>query len=417
MKIWLITIGEPIPDDSENIRLYRTGILSKVLASRGHQVIWWNNDFNHTLKKHRNIIEPIKVNDNLTIRLIPSSGYVKNISFNRFYDHRQLKNNFNEFIEQEEKPDIILSSFPTMDLCQAAILYGKKHNVPVLIDIRDLWPDTFVDILPVSLKFIGRFIFNFLYKKSAWICKNATGIVAISPPILEWGLRKANRLQSKQDMVVYFGYEKKIVSKEDKKTMAQTLQLTENAISFCYIGNVSNMWDFQTIKDALDILQTKQPKFLFRFIVVGIGVALDDFKKIAGDSPNFKFTGYVNAIQIAAIMDNCDIGIVPYIDVPNFQMTISNKVIEYLSGGLAILTSVNGFLSTFLEEASVGLSYQNGNPESLANLLFFLSEHPEKLKHMRIKAFELYENRFQAEKVYNEYSNYLENFSSLPNFN
>ena len=49
---------------------------------------------------------------------------------------------------KEILPDLILSSIPTSELSLEATKLGKKNNIPVILDIRDLWPDVFLDVLP-----------------------------------------------------------------------------------------------------------------------------------------------------------------------------------------------------------------------------------------------------------------------------
>ena len=39
MHIWLVTIGEPLPEDGTNERLHRTSILAKILIKRGYEVV------------------------------------------------------------------------------------------------------------------------------------------------------------------------------------------------------------------------------------------------------------------------------------------------------------------------------------------------------------------------------------------
>jgi glycosyltransferase involved in cell wall biosynthesis len=413
MKIWLVTIGEPIPSDGENVRLLRTGIFAEFLANNGHQVVWWNNKFNHSKKVMRKLDNVTEHKENLKIHLLDSSGYKKNISAKRFYDHIQLNKHFQKWILNEAKPDIIVASFPTIDLCISAIEYGKQNNIPVVIDIRDLWPDTFLDVLPKfkPLKQLGKFGLSYLYNKASWACKNSTGIVAITPPFLNWGLENAKRKQSENDKVFYFGYNQQTIAKStDTNSRFKFLNKSSNTptISFCYIGNISNMIDFQTIKQAMDILHKEAQDIKFQFIVVGSGVALNDFKEMAKNNTDIHFTGYLNAIEIAHVMSHCQLGIVPYIDIPNFQMTISNKVIEYFSGQLAILASVTGFLGTFLKDNQCGLTYENGKPETLAKLLLNLAHNFDELSTMREKSLTLYQNNFQASVVYKNYMNHLE---------
>jgi len=51
MRIWLVTIGEPLPIDGSNERLYRMGIIANLLVKKGHKIIWWSSTFNHVRKK------------------------------------------------------------------------------------------------------------------------------------------------------------------------------------------------------------------------------------------------------------------------------------------------------------------------------------------------------------------------------
>ena len=51
MKIWLLQSSEPMPVLNPNMRLLRTGMMAEKLTERGHEVIWFNNSFDHFTKK------------------------------------------------------------------------------------------------------------------------------------------------------------------------------------------------------------------------------------------------------------------------------------------------------------------------------------------------------------------------------
>jgi hypothetical protein len=53
MRVWLITVGEPLPLDGPGERMLRTGILAAFLAARGHEVVWWSSSFDHVRKRQR----------------------------------------------------------------------------------------------------------------------------------------------------------------------------------------------------------------------------------------------------------------------------------------------------------------------------------------------------------------------------
>ncbi|PTJ94038.1 hypothetical protein [Staphylococcus simulans] len=53
MKIWIISDGEPLPTDNENVRLRRMGNLANILSERGNEVVWFSSNFEHYNKQFR----------------------------------------------------------------------------------------------------------------------------------------------------------------------------------------------------------------------------------------------------------------------------------------------------------------------------------------------------------------------------
>ena len=122
MRIWLITVGEPIPSDGKGDRLLRTGILAELLSSQGHQVPWWTSTFDHARKRHRaNKDTTVAVTDRYDIRMIHATDYRRNIGVRRWWNHRQTARRFGRLAVAEPRPDVILCSLPTVELCQAAV--------------------------------------------------------------------------------------------------------------------------------------------------------------------------------------------------------------------------------------------------------------------------------------------------------
>ena len=97
--------------------------LANKLVERGHSVILWTSAFNHRDKRHRyKEYAEVNISENLQIRLVPSSGYNRNISIARFYDHCVLA----LFIRQilgtcENSPDVAFVGYPPIE---AAFVMG-----------------------------------------------------------------------------------------------------------------------------------------------------------------------------------------------------------------------------------------------------------------------------------------------------
>ena len=194
MRIWLINIGEPLQISDTEDRLHRTGMLAKLLVQKGHKVVWWASTFDHVRKIQRfNSDTTINKSNNFKIKLLHSIGYKKNISIFRFINHYLIGCNFFKCAQKKPKPDIILCSLPALKLSLSAVKYGEKMNIPVVLDMRDMWPEVFLDFIPSWAKGIVHILLLPMYIMLSKACIGATHITGITPGFVNWGVKCANR--------------------------------------------------------------------------------------------------------------------------------------------------------------------------------------------------------------------------------
>ena len=79
-----------------------------------------------------------------------------------------------------------------------------------------------------------------------------------------------------------------------------------------------------------------------------------------------------------------------------------------MAGGLPILTSASGDLRTIIQEEGIGQYFDPGDSETLADLLSELLLSPSVLNEMSERVRRIYPERFDAEIIYGNYSDYLE---------
>ena len=165
MEIWIVTVGEPLPNrsmlsktsvlpkTSVGGRLFRSGVLAEKLASRGHQVTWWTSNFDHFTKQfHQASNNRDELLNAYRLILIPGPAYQSNIGIRRLINHLIVALRFGARIKRMKRPDLILCSYPTIELSWISTRFAEKEQIPCVIDIRDLWPDIFVQIAPKSLQ-------------------------------------------------------------------------------------------------------------------------------------------------------------------------------------------------------------------------------------------------------------------------
>jgi glycosyltransferase involved in cell wall biosynthesis len=403
MRIWLITIGEPLPIDHGNERLHRAGILAEMLATAGHDVVWWTSTFNHSTKEFRaSESATIEVAPNYRIRMLHGGGYRRNVSLARLRDHRRIAREFAATAQREAPPDVIVTSLPALELSEAAATYGRTVGVPVIVDVRDLWPDVFADVFPRALQPFTPIALAPLRRIARAACRDAYAIWGHAPAFVEWGLRHAGRQAREFDLSFPFGYVTTQPGAAEIDVAMATwagLGVTPDfdGITACFIGAVGHQTDVVGIVQAARELRTTPG---VRFVICGSGDRLASVRADAAGLSNVVFAGWRRRVEIWTLLQLADIGIAPYANRADFRATIPNKVPEYLSGGLPVAVNLSsGVVYDLLGEHECGFSYHE-DPRELAAWLVRLRDDRQRLATMSRNARALFEQQFRADTVY-----------------
>lgn len=416
MKVWLVNIGEPLPvkRDSEE-RLFRTGYLSKLLAYQGHSVVWWTSTFNHFLLKHYFTQDTqITINKNLVIRAFHGLGYINNVSLRRLLDYYNVAFKIWQAMRKETVlPDIIVISFPPIESCSMVVNFAKKRNIPVVIDLRDMWPDTFLDMVPKNVKFLVKILLAPKFYETRKAFTKADALFGVTEGFLQWGLRYSQRKRNEWDGIFHFGYPYSPLphyKRMEAEKFWDQLGVKPNSQRkyICFLGSINRTLNLEAIFKAADMLKFQLPELIF--VICGSGDKLEYYRLISQGLPNIIMPGWVDQPKIQILMERCIAGLDPLPDRFDFHVHINNKAIEYLAGGLPIITCPKkSTLADLVLQNNCGLTYDHNDAEGLADLLINYIQNPQLQKTMSTNAKRLFEERFQAEKVYGSYISQLEN--------
>lgn len=410
MNIWIVSDGEPLPTDDGNVRLRRMGLLAEVLYQSGYEVHWFSSAFHHYKKKHRSKNDKdIKVKDNYIIHLLSTKGYRKNVSMSRIFHHKKLSRKFSLNTKELQRPDIIIATMAPLEVSKAVIQYGENNNVPVIIDIRDLWPEIFNEVVPKW----GRI----LIKPYIWFCKSqlrsilrkSTAIIGVTPQFLDYGLNVAKLNKREFDQVFYTSYKPRNISLYlndfNKHWLKFGLKSTDFIVVF--LGNFGRQFVLEPIIEAADKL--KEYKNI-KFVLCGVGESFDKINKISSNLENVVLPGWIEEEQILSLLSASSIGIAPYRNSVNFTNNTPNKFGEYLSASLPIILGVEGIMAELVFEYKCGDVYKDS--DELTHIIERLFSDRELLINMSENANKLYEERFNADKVYVELSKHLQKILS-----
>ncbi|TMP31443.1 hypothetical protein CWB99_04100 [Pseudoalteromonas rubra] len=399
MNIWIVVISEPIWTDSSDERLHRCGLLAEVCRARGHDVNFFTSSFAHHKKENRVTSSTSKALQNgIDLHLLFSGSYGSNLSLGRIKHHFECGREFKKYSQSMKRPDVIFCAYPDIFLANEVLKYGLKNDIPVVVDIRDLWPDIF---LHQNVGFVKRLALapfvsslNILARN---IYKNATALTSITPSILNWAQRKGQRKIVKHDAFFSLAYpmkEKEVNTAFWEEVLGE--RITSKVV--CFFGNLGQQFEFD------DVFELSKQGDEYTFVICGSGDRLDEYqKRYASDS--VIFPGWVDHDQILGLMHLSIAALAPYKNSFDFQMSIPNKIVEYIYGGVPIVTHLDGDVKQLIEKESLGFHYRQGHIAELANALAACTEDIEGVK---LRAKKVYNTLFDFDKTYSELAVKLE---------
>jgi glycosyltransferase involved in cell wall biosynthesis len=384
--------------------------LADSAIAAGHKVKIWTGDFYHQEKKHRHGKSVRQdITDKLSIQFVKSSGYKKNISIGRFWDHLVLAYELRKLLRKEDSPDVAVVGFPPIEPAWVMTRWLNARNAPVICDVQDQWPDYFLTEVPTKLHSVAKLILIPFYFLGKFCFKNATGIVSITPEFLSWSLNRAGRSNSKSDKVVP-QVSRNTESDYSELSKAEKFWL-ENYVSqnfkfrVCFVGSLSPAFDFSFLRDVLQFPN-------WQFIICGTGSELKGLEESYKGFPQIVFPGWINTAQAEILASLSTVSIAPYRSERSFEMSIPNKIYDYLRFGLPVLSSLGGVTQQLLQINSAGFTYNSR--EEFANLLYDFetwdkSEFSEFSKRNKLLA----STQFSYESVYGEYISHLESLAEF----
>ncbi|MBL8048638.1 MAG: glycosyltransferase [Chthonomonas sp.] len=410
MRVGLVTIGEPLPTEGENVRLYRTGMLAQELDRAGHEVVWWTSGFDHFKRRFFDGPPVESVWERTQIRKLKSRGYSRNISWRRYRDHLDLAKSLTEDLPQAPRPDVFLCSIPVAEHAEQVLKFAQPHQIPVVLDARDMWPDLFLEYVGVPWLPLAKLALNRAFRSTENAFKRATGLMAHTDHFLEWALEYAGRPMQFHDRVFPFGYHE--VPPADEELARARANWDQQGI---LAGPTRVLYSGQLIDQVnmLPVWAAARANPQVEFLICGDGQSRRKFEQQALGIPNVRFTGWIGLPDLRVLMERSHAGLMPYVPRYSFMCSVPNKANEYMANRLPLIWSMPaGELTDLIAERNIGVTYSAKEPNALAAYIGDLHAAPDAWRQRGENGFALFRERFRAEDIYPAIVRYLEELAS-----
>ena len=410
MRVWISDSGEPLPFQPGE-RLLRYGELSRYLAANGHQVTWWATDFAHRAKTYIGKAGTSIDWNGVDIRLVHGSGYRRNVGIGRLVHIAVHARNLQKAIVALEPPDIIVSGMPTTEASEVLVNYGQKHDVPVVVDIRDEWPEDYVRWLPRPLRPLGRLVLRPKFNQLERVCSGASAIFGVTEQQLNYGLSHGHRTKASSDAVIYTGARAPLLDGQRASKLADEWRargVDAGKFVCVYAGTMSPSRPLGPVIDAAIRLSAQIPIML---VIAGNGDAERDCRRRADGHPAIHFVGWVGQEPMNVLLELADVLVAPY--DPRFSFSMPTKMFDYMAAGKPIVSSCPGEARALIEAFGIGLNYTFDDSASVQQALAELYANPARRRAMGLAARRLFDDQFSLDSIVQIYTKRLQTIVAL----
>lgn len=373
MRIWIVNHYASPPTTAGGTRHYN---FARELRKRGHDVLIIAANYNHLSKSFMSPVNPGKQIDDshdVPFLWLPVPAYKGN-SMARFWNMLVFAwmLRLNKLLNSSPPPDVIIGSSPHLFAALGAELLARHLRKPFILEIRDLWPESLLDLGRFTqnnpLIRIMRWVEHYLYKR-------AEKIISLLPSANDYLMRLG---VNEQDIVWIPNY-------IDVYSVPHFDFIPNKKFTLMYAGAHGVANDLDTIILAAKILENRNLADAIRICLIGNGPEKDRLKALA-ESKNIKMIEFLDAVpknDIYSILNQADGYIMLLKDTPVFRWGISpNKLFDYLVMERPVIFGVNTPFNP-IKLCNAGISIKPSDPDDLANAIYRLSLIPkDELKNM-----------------------------------
>ncbi len=260
-------------------------------------------------------------------------------------------------------PDIIIGSSVHLFAVYAAYRLSKRYKTPFIMEVRDIWPQTLIDIgmpkwhpLVIAMSLLERF----LYKK-------ADKIITSMP----YANRHIERFTHAEKKVVW------ISNGVDLKHIDYTEKEPGKTLTICYTGAIGVANNLYPLIEVAEHLRSKKEIF---FRIVGEGAQKARLQQLVLQKrlQNVSIEDAVPKQDVYKILQSSDVLFLCLQDSPLYKYGISlNKLYDYMASGRVVLFCGNA-KNNPVKDANAGFTVAPNDIEALKESILRIYRMPQK---------------------------------------
>lgn len=263
-------------------------------------------------------------------------------------------------LARAERFDVVIASSPPFLAQLTGDAVRRAQRIPMVVEIRDLWPDYMVEMGVLKNAAAQRMLFGM----ERYLLRRSSRVVVVTDSFRRRVEEKG--VPTDRIDVISNGVELSRYYRDPAPPPLEALQRRPGEFLVGYLGNFGAGQELRTVVRAAALLQDEAPDV--RFVLVGDGKEKGKVQEEADrlGVRNLVIGDPIEKEQTRAFYNACDLCLVPLAPVPIFSETVPSKIFEIMACERPVLASVAGEAARIVQESGGGKVSPPGDHTALA---------------------------------------------------
>lgn len=302
--------------------------------------------------------------------------------------------------------DVIFATSTPLTIALPAILGARKQKIPVVFEVRDLWPE-----VPIAMGILKKPYQIFLAKAlEKWAYKNSAHVIALSEGMKE-GVVSTGYPEDRVSVIPNSCDNDLFeVSEEDYLKFKEKNAWLPNGKTIIYTGTFGMV---NGVGVAVDLArELKQRESIITILLIGDGLEFEEIYKKAKEykvlDDQLFIRKQVPKTEIPYFLKYATMASSFAIDLPAIQANSANKFFDALAASKPILINYGGWQKDIIEQNNCGVVAWKKSIKEIANELEYFIGNNEAYTQACINAKKLALNEFSRDHLALKLENILQ---------
>jgi len=381
------------PDMPGSIRSFE---LASRLVRNGHEV------FMLTLRQesYSQSKRSFSIEDGINVYWLPiyyshQTGFIKRMIAFILFSWMALKQSL------KIDADVIVASSTPLTIAIPAILAKKLKQIPMVFEVRDLWPH-----IPIAIGELKNKLLIVLAKRlETYTYKMSSKIITLSEG-MQKNIIANHSLEEKTVVIPNFGI---IINNSMSIDYDKKLDWLKNSPLVLYAGAIGRVNGLKYLVDMASAVYKidENIKFLLAGWGKEKGAILNYADEMGVMNKNLFFMDPVAKKELPGLLSAATIVSSFTIPVDALKYNSANKFFDGLAAGKPVMINYGGWQKDLLEKTKAGFAVPPDNPLQAAEILHDFITNERKLAEYSASARKLARDQFSIESLYKKFENIL----------